>query len=103
VILTAPSDGITYQCLILLIKIFIMQKHRLKPGVSRILFLFFLTIFQFNVAGGQMVVTASGSNPEPAAGDIVDISISTMAESDLYYTEIVVLYNDVILEFISVD
>jgi hypothetical protein len=78
-----------------------MQIHRLMPGASWSFYLLLFTVIRIHDAGGQVAVSALASGPAPSAGEFFDVSIATLADSDFYYAELVVSFDNGVLEFIS--
>jgi hypothetical protein len=77
----------------------VMQKISIRSGICRIIFICLLAILKLHTGNTQVAVEATVSDPSPAPGDLVDITISVTAEIDFFYAEMEVIYNMNTLEF----
>ncbi len=79
-----------------------MQRHHFGPYGCRIIILLLFAALKIHSVGGQVTVDATVSGSSTSTGELVDITISALENSDLYYAELEVLYDYLVLEFVSV-
>ncbi len=77
----------------------------LSPGKTnyRMLLFLFLLFSYVNSAGLTIQLSAHSETHAVSAGDIAGITVSAAPESDFYYAELDISYDDSVLEFVSVN
>jgi hypothetical protein len=79
-----------------------MKKNGIPSCGSWLFSVLLFAGLQFHVSAARVRVSASPSVHEPVAGETVNVTVSSLQESMIYYAELVVNYDTEVLEFISV-